>query len=96
MSTRKTKSESETPTPAPRKRKIAAADPTAPKATRSRRKVTTAPDDQRSDRHQLHSHGTEPRSHRHARVPHRASSAASGDPFADWLLGRAASCREVV
>jgi hypothetical protein len=43
MSTRKTKSESETPTPAPRTRKIAAADPSTPKTTRSRRKVTTAP-----------------------------------------------------
>lgn len=87
MSTRKTKSESETPTPAPRKRKTAAADPSAPKTTtRSRRKVTTAPEI--SEATDTSAADTELS---HEAIATRAYFIAierggPGDPVADWLL----------
>jgi Protein of unknown function (DUF2934) len=86
MSTRKTKSESETPTPAPRKRKIAAADPSTPKTTRSRRTVTTAPAiREATDTSSAHTELN------HEAIATRAYFIAierggPGDPVADWLL----------
>jgi len=86
MSTRKTKSESETPTQAPRKRSTATADPSTPKATRSRRKVTTAPAiSEATDTSSAHSELS------HEAIATRAYFIAverggPGDPVADWLL----------
>ncbi len=86
MSTRKTKSESETPTPAPRTRKIAAADPSTPKISRSRRKVTTAPAiSEATDTSVAHTELS------HEAIATRAYFIAierggPGDPVADWLL----------
>ena len=86
MSTRKTKSESDTPTPAPRTRKTAAADPSTPKTTRSRRKVTTAP--AISEATDTSVADTELS---HEAIATRAYFIAierggPGDPVADWLL----------
>ena len=84
MSTRKTKSE--TPTPAPRTRKTAAADPSVPKTTRSRRKLTTAPAiSEATDSSVAHTELS------HEAIATRAYFIAierggPGDPVADWLL----------
>jgi hypothetical protein len=86
MSTRKTKSESETTTPAPRTRKTAAADASAPKTTRSRRKVTTAPAiSEATDTSVAYTELS------HEAIATRAYFIAierggPGDPVADWLL----------
>jgi DUF2934 family protein len=84
MSTRKTKSDSETPTP--RTRKTAAADPSAPKTTRSRRKVTTAPAISEATDINFTSVQLS-----HDAIATRAYFIAierggPGDPVADWLL----------
>jgi hypothetical protein len=84
MSTRKTKSESEiTTSPAPRKRKTAAADPSAPKTTRSRKAAASQTSDATDD----NSTGAVT----HDAIATRAYFIAvergvPGDPVADWLL----------
>ena len=85
MSTRKTKSESEiTTSPAPRKRKTAAADPSAPKTTRSRM-VAAAPEISEA------SDDSSTVAITHDAIATRAYFIAvergvPGDPVADWLL----------